>query len=73
METLFLTPEMRMSKKVDESMTGEEAALMRGTRTSARQRERQKKILQIEKEKELARQQAGESSIPLLYIKAIHL
>jgi hypothetical protein len=56
---LFLTPEMRASNKVDNAAIMDEAPTTKGTRTSARQRAKHHKLLLIEREKELARQQAG--------------
>ena len=52
---------MKASKNAGESLIADQAAPLRGTRTSARQREKHKRMLQIEREKEIARQQAGKT------------
>jgi hypothetical protein len=50
---------MRSSTKAETNIANREAPTTKGTRTSARQKEKHQKILLIEKEKELARQEAG--------------
>ena len=51
---------MRSSTKSETNIANREApTTTKGTRTSARQKEKHQKILLIEKEKELARQEAG--------------
>ncbi len=50
---------MRTSNNADKHVSKKENPMTKGTRTSARQREKLNKLLLMEREKELARQQAG--------------
>ena len=59
MKKLFQSPDMNTSKSMQEPTIKAETSGRKGTRTSARQRAKQERIDLIEREKEIARQQAG--------------